>query len=87
LFKDVAFRVAPVSRGEALEMIKETAAGKLLTGFRGAAKADLEAVVDVICRVGQMALDFPEIQEMEVNPLLVFEEGKGCLALDGRILL
>jgi acetyltransferase len=87
LFKDVAFRVAPVSRDEALAMIKETAAGKLLTGFRGAAKADLEAVVDVICRVGQIALDFPEIQEMEVNPLLVFDEGKGCLALDGRILL
>jgi acetyltransferase len=87
LFKDVAFRVAPVSRDEALAMIKETAAGRLLTGFRGAAKADLEAVVDVICRVGQMALDFPEIQEMEVNPLLVFEEGKGAIALDGRILL
>jgi acetyltransferase len=87
LFKDVSFRVAPVSRAEALAMIKETAAGKLLTGFRGAAKADLDAVVDTICRVGQMALDFPEIQEMEVNPLLVFEEGKGCIALDGRILM
>jgi acetate---CoA ligase (ADP-forming) len=87
LFKDVAFRVAPVSRDEALAMIHETAAGKLLTGFRGAAKADLDAVVDVICRVGQMALDFPEIQEMEVNPLLVFEQGKGSMALDGRILL
>jgi len=86
LFKDVAFRVAPVSREDALAMIHETAAGKLLTGFRGAAKADLEAVVDVICRVGQMALDFPAIQEAEVNPLLVFEEGKGSLALDGRVL-
>lgn len=87
LFKDVAFRVAPVSQKEALAMIHETAAGKLLTGFRGAPKADLQAVVDVICRVGQMALDFPDIQEMEVNPLLVFTEGEGCLALDGRILL
>lgn len=86
LFKDVAFRVAPVSREDALAMIHETAAGKLLTGFRGAAKADLDAVVDVICRVGQMALDFPAIQEAEVNPLLVFEEGKGSLALDGRVL-
>ncbi len=86
LFKDVAFRVAPVSREDALAMIHETAAGKLLTGFRGAAKADLDAVVDVICRVGQMALDFPEIQEAEVNPLLVFEEGKGSMALDGRVL-
>jgi acyl-CoA synthetase (NDP forming) len=86
LFKDVSFRVAPVSRTDALAMIHETAAGRLLTGFRGAPKSDLEAVVDVICRVGQMALDFPEIQEMEVNPLLVFEEGRGSLALDGRIL-
>jgi acetyltransferase len=87
LFKDVAFRVAPVSRVEALAMIHETAAGRLLTGFRGQPKADLDAVVDAICRIGQLALDFPEIQEMEINPLLVFPEGEGSLALDGRVLL
>jgi acetyltransferase len=86
LFKDVAFRVAPVSAEEALEMILETRAGKLLTGLRGAAAADLNAVVDCIQRLGQLALDFPEVTEAEVNPLLVFENGQGALALDGRII-
>lgn len=87
LFKDVAFRVAPVSAMEAHQMITETRAGKLLTGFRGAPKADLDAVVDVILRLGQLALDFPQIQEVEVNPLLVYPEGQGVLALDGRVIL
>jgi len=87
LFKDVSFRVAPVSQEEALEMIHETRAGKLLTGFRGAQPADLDAVVDCIQRLGQLGLDFPEIEEAEVNPLLVFPRGQGALALDGRVIL
>ena len=86
LFKDVAFRVAPVSREDALQMIHETAAGRLLTGFRGQEKADLEGVVDTICRLGQLSLDFPEISEIEVNPLQVFGEGQGALALDARVI-
>jgi len=87
LFKDVSFRVAPVSAEEALEMIHETRAGKLLTGVRGAQPADLDAVVDCIRRLGQLGLDFPEIEEAEVNPLLVFPQGQGALALDGRVIL
>ena len=87
LFKDVAFRVAPLSAEEARRMITDTRAGRLLTGFRGQPPADLDAVVDVICRLSQLALDFPQIEEAEVNPLLVFAEGKGALALDGRVIL
>lgn len=87
LFKDVAFRIAPVTAAEARQMITETRAGKLLTGFRGAAKADLDAVVDVILRLGRISLDFPQIEEIEVNPLLVYPEGQGVLALDGRVIL
>jgi acetyltransferase len=86
LFKDVSFRVAPVSPEDALEMIRETRAGKLLTGFRGAPPADLDSVVDCIQRLGQLGLDFPEIEEAEVNPLLVFPQGQGALALDGRVI-
>lgn len=86
LFKDVSFRVAPVSAEEAREMILETRAGKLLTGLRGARPADLDAVVEVIRRLGQLALDFPAIEEAEVNPLLVFPQGQGALALDGRVI-
>jgi acetyl coenzyme A synthetase (ADP forming)-like protein len=87
LFSDVAFRVAPVGRNEALAMIHQTQAGRLLTGFRGAPEADLEAVVDTILRLGQLALDFPEIEEVEINPLLVFPRGHGALALDCRAIL
>ncbi len=85
LFGDVSFRVAPLSRHDALEMIHQTRAGKLLGGLRGEAPADIEAVVEIILRLSQLALDFPQIAEMEINPLRVFAHG--ALALDGRILL
>jgi len=68
-------------------MIIETRAGRLLTGFRGQPAADLDAVVEVILRLSQLALDYPQIEEVEVNPLLVFPAGQGALALDGRVLL
>ena len=71
----------------ALEMIQETKAFKLLTGYRGGAPADLDAVVDCIQRLGQMALDYPEIAEIEINPLRVMPVGQGALALDGRVIL
>jgi acyl-CoA synthetase (NDP forming) len=87
LFGDVSFRVAPVHRLDALNMIHQTRAGRLLTGFRGAPPADVEAVVDCILRVSQLALDFPEIQELEVNPLRVFATGEGMLALDCRAIV
>ena len=68
-------------------MIYQTRAGRLLTGFRGLPEADLDAVVDTILRLGQLALDFPEIEEVEINPLLVFPKGHGALALDCRAIL
>ncbi len=85
LFGDVAFRVAPLTRQDALEMIHQTHAGKLLGGFRGEAPADLDAVVDTILRLSQIALDFEQIEEIEINPLRVFP--RGALALDGRVIL
>ncbi len=68
-------------------MIHQTKAGRLLTGFRGAAPADLQAVVQAILSLSQLALDFPEIDEVEINPLLVLTKGKGALALDCRAIL
>jgi succinyl-CoA synthetase beta subunit len=66
-------------------MIHTTRAGMLLTGYRGQKPADLDAVVDTILRLSQLAVDFDKIEEIEINPLLVLE--KGCLALDGRVIL
>src|SRR3990172_8534214 len=87
LFGDVSFRVAPLTREDAADMVRNTRAGRLLTGFRGMPKADVEAVVDTIFRLSQLALDFPEVAEIEINPLLVLPKGKGALALDGRVIL
>jgi len=87
LLTDVAFRVAPVSRTEARAMLAETRAGRLLAGLRGQPAADREAVVDALLRLGQLALDFPQIAEVEINPLRVLPQGQGALALDARIIL
>lgn len=87
LFGDVSFRVAPLTREDAADMVRNTRAGRLLTGFRGMLEADVEAVVDTILRLSQLAQDFPQISEIEINPLLVLPKGKGALALDGRVIL
>ncbi len=87
LYQDVAFRVAPLTRQDALEMIHATRAGVLLNGFRGEPQADLDGIVDCLLRLSQLAADFPSIAEMEINPLVVYHKNEGVLALDCRILL
>jgi acetyltransferase len=85
--KDVAFRVAPFSRQEAQEMIREIRSYPLLEGVRGEAPADHEAMVDSLIRISQLVTDFPEIVELDINPLTVFEEGRGAMAIDMRLVL
>ncbi len=85
--KDVAFRVAPFGRQEAEEMIREIRSYALLEGVRGEPPADHEAMVDALLRVSQLVTDFPEIVEMDINPLMVYDEGRGAVALDMRLVL
>ena len=87
LFKDVGFGVAPLSPQRAKEMIEATKAGRLLGGFRGSPVYDLAGVVDAIGRVSQLAVDFPQISEVEINPLLVLPKGQGAKVLDARLIL
>ena len=87
LLKDVAFRVAPFDRAETLAMIGETHAGKLLQGLRGQPPADIDAVAEVIERVARLALDYPRIQEIDINPLIVYAAGHGALAVDVRMVI
>jgi acyl-CoA synthetase (NDP forming) len=87
LYKDVGFGVAPLTRDQAHDMIKSTRAGRLLEGYRGGINYDIKGVIDAIGRLSQLALDHPEISEMEVNPLLVLPEGKGTKVLDARMIL
>ncbi|MDY6872913.1 MAG: acetate--CoA ligase family protein [Chloroflexota bacterium] len=86
LFKDVGFGVAPLTREGAHEMIQATKAGKLLQGYRGGSVYDLDGVVDAIGRLSELAVDFPELAEIEINPLLVLPEGDGTRVLDARMI-
>jgi acetyl coenzyme A synthetase (ADP forming)-like protein len=85
--KDVTFRLAPFSREEAEEMLAEIRAHALLDGVRGKPPADKEAIVDVLLRIGQLVQDFPEIAELDINPLTVFSEDQGAIAIDMRVVL
>ncbi|MGI9952147.1 acetate--CoA ligase family protein [Moorellaceae bacterium AZ2] len=84
VFKDVSFRVAPFDHAEALKMIAETKAHAILRGLRGGQAKDLEALADLLVRVGELAVANPEIKEMDLNPVAVFEHG--LAVLDVRIL-
>ncbi|MEE8323619.1 MAG: acetate--CoA ligase [Candidatus Bathyarchaeia archaeon] len=85
--KDVSFRLSPLSEENAWEMIKETKAYLLLRGIRGEPSSDIDSVVDVMLRVSQLVTDFTQINEMDINPLFVYEKGKGCLALDIKMTI
>ena len=85
--KDVSFRLAPLSDHEAQGMMEETRAYTLLKGIRGEPPSDIESLKNTILRVGQLVWDFPEIVEMDINPVIVYEWGEGCIALDVKITL
>ena len=85
--KDVTFRVAPIDRRQAREMLSEIRAYPLLRGVRGEPPSDSNAIVDAILRLSQLVTDFPEIVEIDINPLMVFEQGKGALGIDMRLIL
>lgn len=87
VLKDVAFRIAPFDRKEANEMIHEIRSIGLLRGVRGEPPADLDATVDTLLRLSQLVTDFPEIVEMDINPLMVFEKGRGAMGVDMRLIL
>jgi acyl-CoA synthetase (NDP forming) len=74
IYRDVAFRVPPFDRAEARRMVEELTGLPLLTGHRGRPAPDVEGLVDVVMRVQQMALDLPELRELDINPLLVLED-------------
>jgi acetyltransferase len=82
---DFAFRVAPLSRQEAREMIAETRVARLLAGARGARPADLDALADALVRVSRIAADHPAIREIDLNP--VFAGPDGLHLVDARFLL
>jgi acetate---CoA ligase (ADP-forming) len=85
VLKDVSFRVAPLSKEDMDEMIREIKGYRLLTGIRGEKPKDVEAVKEVLARLNEIALGNPEIQEIDLNPLIVHE--RGVSIVDSRVIL
>jgi acetyl coenzyme A synthetase (ADP forming)-like protein len=87
IFKDVSFRLAPIRLNGAKFMVRSIKAYPMLTGARGAAKSDIEELEICLLRLSALAIGHPEIAELDINPLIVHEQGQGCSVADCRILL
>ena len=85
VLKDVTFRLAPVTDREADDMIDSIKTKKLLEGVRGEKPADKKKLSELVQRLSALIADFPEIKELDMNPVLVMQQGKGCKVLDVRI--
>ena len=85
VFKDTSIRLAPVTKNEAMDMIKQLQAYPVLQGARGKMTADMDAFSDVICRVSQLLTAAPDIAEIDLNPVIVHEKGKGVSIVDSRV--
>jgi len=85
VFEDVSFRVVPISKEDAREMIQEIKGYKILKGYRGKKPADINALIDILLKTSKMLEENEEIKELDINP--VFALHKGAYAGDARIIL
>ena len=85
--KDINFALAPLTSSDLEYLIENSWAGKKLEGFRQYRPADIPALKQVLVYLGQLMVDHQEIEEVEINPLFVFEKGQGALAVDMRMYL
>jgi acetate---CoA ligase (ADP-forming) subunit beta len=85
LLKDVAFRIAPITEADAQEMISEVKAYPILKGYRGSPSVDIKAIADVLLNTSRLVMDYPEIKELDLNPVIAYE--KGVKTVDARIIL
>jgi acetyltransferase len=83
----VAFRLAPIRENVASEMLKSIRSHRLLEGVRGEPPSDLAAIAECLLRLSQLVNEHPRIQELDINPLIVYARGKGAVAADARIIL
>jgi acyl-CoA synthetase (NDP forming) len=83
--KDVTFRLAPLSVEDAHDMIRSIKGYPVLEGVRGEKAADVDKIAEILIRLSQLGADFPEIGEMDINPVLAFPKGKGAVVVDARI--
>jgi len=84
---DISLRVPPFDIEEAREMVQEIKGRHILEGVRGKPPADKQAIIETILKVAELAVDFPQIAELDINPLVTYEEGRGACAADALIIL
>lgn len=85
VLKDVTFRIAPITKDEAREMITEVKAYPLLKGYRNSPPVDIAAIVGILLKTSKLAMEHQEIKELDLNPVMVYE--KGAKTVDARIIL
>jgi acyl-CoA synthetase (NDP forming) len=87
ILKDLTLRVLPITRRDAEEMIKEIKGYEILKGTRGGLRRDIDAIVDLLLKVSRLTIDWEEcISEIDLNPVIVFSDGKGAKAVDSLII-
>jgi len=87
LFRDVTFRIHPLTDVDAHEMVRSVKAYQLLTGWRGSKITDIKALETLLLRVSTMIEDLPQIAELDLNPVKVLEKDNGYSVVDARIML
>jgi acetyltransferase len=87
IMKDVTFHLAPITSEEAIQMLKSTRSYEILHGKRGQKGVDLEAIANGLQRISQLTTDFPQIAELDINPLIVGEPGSDPFVADARMTL
>ena len=85
VLKDVAFRVAPLAQEDIDDMVREIKGYPVLEGIRGESRRDIEALKSTLAKLSQIAIDNPEIREVDLNPVIVHE--KGASIVDSRIII
>jgi acetyl-CoA synthetase (ADP-forming) len=85
VLKDVSFRVPPITKGDALEMVREIKGYRVLEGFRNQPPADIDSLVDILMHVSNLLTDHPDLREIDLNPIIVYR--KGAKAVDARMIL
>ena len=85
VYKDVSFRLVPITSGDAKDMLKEIKGKALLNGVRGLPEADSEQLVNILMNISELMDNNPDIKEMDINPLIITK--KGAIVADARIIL
>jgi len=85
VMKDVTFYLAPITEDEAIQMLKSTRSYEMLKGKRGSKEVDIHAIAGALQRISQLTTDFPQIVELDINPLIVGEIGSDPVVADARM--